>query len=208
MLLAAHTHTQSPALPSRSFWGSHPIISVFSPRFLGFCPKYLWEEIKEGEKRETKHTENNYKFNQIKKWKQILCFEMNHLSILIFIQLELKGIPFPPHLHTTLCGRRANAPAIFSTKSLGRARIPMPKETTTTPASAASTQRRRPCGKKHIGALKSCGRKALPTVASASRKLSMKDDTKSTWSTKLRGFHQATNSKTAVVSAPSQAEIT
>lgn len=36
----------------------------------------------------------------------------------------------------------------------------------------------------------------------------MKDDTKSTWSTKLRGFHQATNSKTTVISAPSQAEIT
>ena len=53
-----HRHTQSPALPSRSFWGSHPITSVLSPRFLGFCPKYLWEEIKEGGKREKKHREH------------------------------------------------------------------------------------------------------------------------------------------------------
>lgn len=63
-------HTHNPALPSRSFWGSHPIIRVFSPRFLGFCPKYLWEEIKDrGKKGEKKHTENNYKVSQIKRWK-------------------------------------------------------------------------------------------------------------------------------------------
>lgn len=76
MLKHIHMLTHSPALPSRSFWGSHPIISVFSPRFLGFCPKYLWEEIKikKKKKQEKKNTQNviitiynNYKFNQIKR---------------------------------------------------------------------------------------------------------------------------------------------
>jgi len=121
---------------------------------------------------------------------------------------ELKGIPSPPHLHTTLCGRRANAPAIFSTKSLGRTRIPMPKETTTTPASAPSTQRRRPCGQDTRSRLEVLSEKG-PSHCCLCQQQDVygEDGAKSTWSTKLRGFDAATHSKTAVISAPSQAGI-
>lgn len=134
---------------------------------------------------------------------------MNHASTFFFVQLKWKWIPFPFHLHTTLCGRRANAPAIFSTKSLGRARIPMPKETTTTPASAASTQRRRPCGQNTHSCLEVLVQKGPSHSCLCQWKAGHREDeVKSTWSTKLCGFHHSMNSKTAVIFAPSQGKTT
>lgn len=149
-----------------------PSSAYSHPGFLASDQNICGRRQKKGkkEKRNTQRTIINSIRSRYRK--QMLWFETNHPSTLFFIQLKWKRIPFPFHLHTTLCGRRAKAPAIFSTKSPGRARIPMPKETTTTPASAASTQRRRPCGQNTHSCPEGLLQKGLPTLASVRRKLS------------------------------------